>query len=540
MRRIPMVLLCLGALCAYGGESDFPWAELKELYRSQITHELLAAEAKPESAPVAVIDAARYRLHIGAERVEGEVEIAGRLISGMPVAMPLFGPALVLREVGEVVGASLIPAGEGGGVRLLPVAGAESFRVAATFLVQSVEERGAHSLTLTIPSALLSQVQLQLDDGLRLLEAPGIPGPAGEYYLATAGTLQLRYTTATAELERLAPEVDLFTRVVVSPRRVLLEIHGAPARALSEGAVFRLPAGAQLLNTSLKPSEFVPDAGGGYALARAGDSLSPFEVECALTIPEDGSALSFSLPAIDGNVGREGRFLVVEPDDGQVVVQGENLVTNIPIAQLGEGFEVGGSTHFMRMPTAQPITLTVTRFKAEKVMDTVLETQTLHVTFDETGRSLSTLRLELPADIGPRLVLEPVAGSEIWSLAVNGAAKQVYTDAQGAWVVPLDSGQVSVVELAFLREGEPVGLHGTLQVDVPQTGLGAKTLFIGVDLPKRVELQSVEGPVNTTPASEAARPTGLTDTPYVFTQPFYKGGGMRMSVTYKEPVNNTK
>lgn len=540
MRSIPTLILCMGALCAYGGESDFPWSELKDLYRAQLTQELLASHEKPEIAPVAVIDSARYRLHIGVEQVDGEIEIAGRLVSGIPVPLPLFGPEVVLREGGEVVGASLLPAVEQGGIRLLPQTGTESFHVTATFIARTVEERGARSLNLAIPSALRSLVQLQLGDGLRLVEAPGIPGPEGEYYLGTSDALKLRYATASAEPERMVPEVDLFTRVVVSQRRVLLETQGIPVRALPEGTLFRLPAGAQLLNTTLKSSEFVPQDGGTFALSNGEEKPFPFEIESALTFPEDGSPLTFTLPAIDGNAGREGRFLVVEPDDGQVVVQSENLVTSIPVAQLGEGFSAGGSTHFMRVPSGQPITLTVTRFKAEKVMDTVLESQTLLVSFDETGRSLSTLRLELPADIGPRLVLEPVAGSEIWSLAVNGASKQVYTDAQGAWVVPLESGQVSVVELAFLREGEPVGLHGSLQVDVPRTGLGAKTLFIGVDLPDRVELQSVEGPVNTTPTSDGGLPAGLTDTPYLFTQPFYKGGAMQIAVSYKEPVNNTK
>ena len=540
MRSITCMLVCAVALCAYGGESDFPWEELKALYRAQITQELSAGEAVPESAPVVVIDEARYRLNIAAEQIEGELEIVGRLVSGKPVPVPLFGPELVLRAGGEVTGATLLPAGDQGGIQFLPETGAESFRVATSVLIQATEERGIHALTLAIPQALRNVVHLELEDGLRLLEATGIAGPEGEFYLASGEVLQVRYASAVAELESQAPEVDLFTRVVVSQRRVVLETHGVPVRGLPDATLLRLPEGAQLVNTSLKSSEIAPHDSGAYALSGSIDSHQPFVVESALTLPEDGAALTFTLPAIEGNVGREGRFAVVEPDDAQVSVQGENLVANIPATRLDEGFPVAGFAHYMQSPAAQPLTLTVTRFRAEEVIDTVLESQILNVTFDETGRSLSTLRLELPPEIGPRLVLDPVAGGEIWSLTVNGVSRQVYTDGNGAWVVPLDTGKASIVELAFLREGEPVGLHGTLQVDVPRTGFGAKMLFVGVELPERVELQSVDGPVNTKVSSEGGRPEGLADTPYVFFQPFYKGEGMAISVSYKEPVNNTK
>ena len=539
MRSITAILLSAGALCAYGGESTFPWEELKDLYRAKIAQELAGAEALLKSPSVVTIDEARYRLALGADRVEGEVELAGRLVSGEAVPVSLFGPELVLRETQEVAGCTLLPGQENGGILLLPDSGAESFRLLATFLVRSTEERGTRSLTLSIPRAVRNRVQLKMEDGLRLLEAPGIPGPEGEYFLASADTLAARYALATAEVEAQAPEVDLFTRVIVSQRRVLLETHGVPVRALPEAALLHLPVGAQFVSSSLRPSELTPREGGGYAIAGLSDRQQAFVVESVLAIPEDGSALRFTLPSIEGNAGREGRFLVVEPDDGQVVVGGDNLVSSLPVAQLGEGSPAGGATHFMQIPPGQPLSLTVTRFTAEDAMETVLETQVLHVSFDETGRSLSTLRLALPAGTGPRLVLDPIANSEIWSLTVNGASKQVYTDANGAWVVPLDAGQASAVELAFLREGEPVGLHGTLQVDVPRTGLGAKTLYVGVALPGRVELLSVEGPVNTTVAPEGGVPEGLSNVPYIFTQPFYKGEGMRIAVSYKEPVNNT-
>jgi hypothetical protein len=537
MRRFIPGILSLGALCAYGGDASFPWEEFKELYRAKITYDLQTAQKAPVVPALVTFDAADYALRLSATHVEGTLELSGRLVSGLPEEVPLFGPGIVLTETVEVAGASLLP-DERGGTLLLPDGIAETFHMKAAFLARAREDGGAHVLALEIPRAVTNRVGLELEDGLRLLEAPGIPGPTGNYHIATSGTLGLRFAQASALPQIQVPEVDLFTRVLVRQGRLTLETLCISMRALPEATVLRLPEGAQFVGTTLRPSSFTNLAANRYSISRSAEIRQPFVVESAISIPEDGSKIRLALPVIEGNTGREGRFVVVEPDDGQVQVQGEGLVTQIPIVQLGDDFSESRESYFMRIPVDSPIELVVNRFGTGQTIDSVSESQTLHVSFDETGRSLSTLHLELPPDAGPRLSLDPVVDSEIWSVTVNGLDKQVYTGTDGMWIVPLERGKPSVVELAFLREGEAVGLHGALQVDVPRTGLAARMLHVGVDLPDRVALVSVEGPVNTTVSGNEKGTTGLMGAPYIFTQPFYKGEGMSIVISYNEPVNS--
>jgi len=387
MRRLLVAALSLGTLCAYGGESTFPWEELKELYRANIIRELQEAEAVREGPPVATIEEAMYHLRLHASGAEGTATISGSQLRGRATPIPLFGPGLILRETQEIAGASLLPANDDEGILLLPMGEEPNFRLVVDIVAPVKEERGNRVLTLAIPAAVRNRVRLELDEGLRLLEGPGVPGADGAYYLATTGQLIVRY----------------------------------------------------------------------------------------LVIPE---GVSSDLP--------EANLSDLEPMEQRPVV---------------------------------------------------LDSQVLRVSFDETGRSLSTLRLTVPPEGQPRLALDPVPGSEIWALTVNGEPAQVFTDTGGRWVVPLERGRESIVELSFLREGEAIGLQGRLDVEVPRTSLAARVLYVGVELPARVTLVSVEGPVSTAALTTAAPPVGLDGAPYIFTQPFYKGEGMSVAVSYKEPVN---
>jgi len=384
MRWLLIATLALGSRCAYGGEGGFPWEELKELYRAKVARELAEAEGALDGPPLAAIQEAHYHLRLHAENVEGTVTLTGSQLRGKPAPIPLFGPGLLLSETREVRGASLLP-GDDGGIRLLPAVDTPDFGLEADFVAAVAQERGNRVLTLAIPAAVANRVQVELDEGLRLLEAPGLPGADGTFHVEGTGSIVVRYLIARDD--GALPETDL---------------------------------------ADLEPME------------------------------------------------------------------------------------------------QQPV---------------VLDAQVLRVAFDETGRSLSTLRLTLPPESDPRLALKPVPGSEIWALTVNGRPQAIYTDSDGQWIVPLERGRESVVELAFLREGEAVGLQGRLEIEVPHTGLAARMLYVGVDLPGRVALVSVEGPVNTAAPAAEGLPAGLDGAPYIFTQPFYKGEGIDVAISYKEPVN---
>ena len=537
MRILAVLCVLLSAGLCRAAEGGYPWEELKALYREQIARELAPEVApEPEPEPVAVVEYVHYDLELGRDRAGGTMELQGRVLSGTGAELPAFGAGLLLRDIEELTGADLLPVADGE-TRLRTNAGAETFSLRASIFATPSEGRGARVLTIVPPRALMVRLSIALADGLRLLEAPGIADAQGVYHLgAVTAPLVVRYARDTGPVQAEAPEIDLFTRVRVGQRRLFLETWGVPLRPIPPDTTLHLAGGSQFVASSLRPSALQQVDGDALVLHGGDDWREPFSVESVVVLPEDGAPLELRLPYVDKNIGREGRFSVRDPEDGQVTVSGEGLVSDLPVAQLGEGVPLGDDGTYMRVPSNGVVSLAVNRFRAGGGREIVLPYQAVYVSVDETGRSLTTLSLELPREAGPRLVLEPVADGEIWSLRVNDQARQVYSDADGAWVIPLDPGKPSQVELAVIREGEPLGLRGALTVTVPRTGLAARMLYVGVDLPDRVELLSVEGPVNTESNAAKEQPPMVASATYVFTQPFYKGTGVAIEVAYKEPV----
>jgi hypothetical protein len=128
---------------------------------------------------------------------------------------------------------------------------------------------------------------------------------------------------------------------------------------------------------------------------------------------------------------------------------------------------------------------------------------------------------------------------------VNGQKTSIYADRNdgsgntGAerWIIPLARGKVSHVELAFIRQDQKPGLQGKFETRLPATGLPSNSVRIGIALPERLQLLSLEGPVSPAPENHWKKPGGFIGRPYYFSRAFYAGDGLKMMLSYKEPVN---
>jgi hypothetical protein len=190
-----------------------------------------------------------------------------------------------------------------------------------------------------------------------------------------------------------------------------------------------------------------------------------------------------------------------------------------------------------RVPDDGSIVLEVQPFESVSTPPVVLDALSLFVSHDENGTALSVLRATLPGAIGPRFRVQPVEGARIWSLKVNGRNREVYAEEGGAWVLPLAGGTDSEVELAYVTQGEKLGLHGRLDMVLPKTDLPARRVQVGIGLPGRVQLLSLEGPVSPVPPGEAPGvPDDFAGKPHFFSRSFYGGEGMALAASYKEPV----
>ena len=540
MRAVLLPILLLMTAHTWAGEGAAPpWEEFKALYTEHVARQV-RDDACVESEPaVYSLDETEYTLFPGADSVEGEVVVRGRRISGEVKPIPLFGPGLVLAEIGEVDGGALVAAPNSGGIMLLPAEDAGAMQVRARFLARPAQGDGGLTVAIPGPRAAVNTLTLTLPANARLVEAPGIQDERGVWHFAADDALTVRYVERQVGAVPAAPELDTLTRIVVQDKRVLLGTFLLPVRTPPESLDLRVPRGCHYVATSLRPNQIERVDDGLFQLHPARDEQAPFAFEVALDLPENGAPLSFELPAVEGNTGSQGRFVLIEPDDGQVSATASGLVDRIPAARLDEalaGF-VPDCRYFASLPSDESITLDVRRFQTQSAALTVLGTQSLYVSIDDTGRSLSVLTLDLPSEVGPRLVLKPVVGGEIWSLTVNDTARSVFTDEDGHWIIPLDSGQTSHVALSVLHKGPPLGLQGKLEVSVPETGLPSQELRVGLGLPARIEVQSVEGPVSTAKEPDWLLPPDFVGKRYFFSQAFYKGEGLTLAVSYKEPVN---
>lgn len=527
-----------------------PWEEFKSLYRQSIEREMLQQSAAPAKAPqVHSIDEARYRLVIGETGAQGELALSGKVVSGGPDPIPILDNAVAVSEIREVVGGALVSgalvsAPDATRLAFLPDPNAKEFRMTIAFLLRPQEEKGLRAISLAIPASARNSLELTLPQGARLAEEPGIADATGIYHLAAQPRLSVKYLDkeqASAPAVTVI-EIDSVTRVRVEKGRLMMATSFRPTRAAPELLVLHAPTGAQFVGSSLKASRITKSADDRYAIAFPASERAPFSVDFAIDGWAEKGEVGFTLPSIDGNTGAEGRFVVDEPDDGQVTVTGEGLVTGIPVEKLGEGFAdaVGRNRVCLKAQPNMPIMLAYKAFRTVGTPTTVLDTQGLFVSFEENGNVLSVLRMDVPPELGARLKLKAVAGAEIWSLTVNNVKQSVYSGEEGVWIVPLDGAQVSHIELAFLRRGPKLALQGALEAAMPETGLPSRELYVGIALPPRVNLLSLEGPVSPANGEAWQPPKDFLGRPHFFSRSFYRGEGMTFGVAYKEPVNPAK
>jgi hypothetical protein len=534
------VFLILGMPVFGDGGVFVPWEEMKTLYREKLEREF--EKAFEEEPQVYSIDEARYRVRLRSEGAEIEVLVSGKSVSGKPAPIPLFGKDAVVTSVGQVTGGTVMTPSDLDATAILPDSAGIAFQVVARLLAEAVEDSGAKSICVSIPRALQNVLELDVPAGLQLLKAQGIADGDGVYRFSASPSLTIRY----AEKERLEAatviQVDSISRVVPQRGRTIITTHFLPIRPLPESVTFRTPPGAQFLSTSLRNAS-IQDAGPGRVeLKLPNEHQKPFTMEWAQDAPADTSPIMLTLPAIEGNGGQQGRFVIDEPEDGQIAVSAEGTISRVPVERLPEPLRqaAAGAQFCMSVAAESAITLTSTTFQAVSTPPTVLESVYLFSSFEENGNVLSVLIMDVPPEVGPRLSLKAVPGAEIWSLKVNGIGKKVYEGDEGSWMIPLDGGAPSHVELAFLDEKEKLGLQGRLEASVPETGLAAQEVRVGIALPSRVELLSIEGPVSPAKGDEWPIPAEFIGSRHYFSRAFYKGEGMALAVSYKEPVESLR
>ncbi len=543
MRLVTILIAALIAVMPVLGEEGvvIPWNEFKTLYRDNLEREIMKTVAKPKPAPqVYSFDEAQYQCRLRPDGAEVDVLISGKLISGPAKPIPLFTSDVVITAISNASGCTVLSPSDLDATAILPDGSSALFQVAARLLVRAVEDAGAQRISFAIPRALQNTLEVTMPEDLRLLDAQGIADGEGIYRFSASPSLALRYANKQRLEAATVIQIDTLSRISAQRGRTFIATLFLPLRPMPDGLVIDAPPGAKYLSSSLRTSSIREVKDGRYALTLPAEERGVFSIEWALDTPGEAGPITLALPVIEGNGGQQGRFVLEEPEDGQIDATADGLVTRIPADRLPEPLQqaAAGAQFYMSVPVENPITLTPTRFQPVSTPVTVLESQYFFSSFEENGNVLSVLILDVPPDVGPRLELKAVADAEIWSLTVNDVKKKVYGGDDGTWMIPLDSGKPSHVVLAFLEQKEKLGLQGRLEASIPETGLPSQEVRVGIALPARVELLSMEGPVSPAKGDDWPVPTEFVGNRYFFSRAFYKGEGMALAISYKEPVDD--
>ncbi|MBN1807646.1 MAG: hypothetical protein JW909_01160 [Planctomycetes bacterium] len=532
--RMPGMLLLVAIPVwagAFGAESvTLPLEEYKKLYREQLDR---SREQEASGAPVYSLDRASYRLTLSEDRVEGEAVVEGRFISGEPAPIRLFGAGVIVAEAPEVEG-GVLTGGEG--LAFLP-AGKQAFSIRINFLAAAVQEKDVHAVRMDVPRAVTNALKLDVPGHLQVLSAPGLEGGDGVRRFASTERMEVRYRGKPAAAAAAAPpEVDILTGITAQGPKFTATARFAVNRPGNGKLTVRLPSGARLVSPGEEDGAL--EAGPDNVLMVNAARLRTRVFGVSYTTPRQAKGpTAVGLPAVEGNSGSERCFFLVEPEDARMTAADQDAYPVVPAGRLSEDLLHAASPDgpVMQAPASRMVQLMVQEFVPVEAPGMVLDEIEFYVSYEATGRVLSVLRMRVPAAAGRRIAVNRVAEADVWSLRVNGVKRNVYSLDSDKWIVPLDGSGESLVELAFLAKSAKIKLQGRLEGVLPRTGLSARRLHVGIALPERVELMSMEGDLAPSATGRAQAPAEFVGRGHHFSTSFYGGGELRFAVFYKEP-----
>ncbi len=530
-------LLVLALVCTHAAadSATVPWNEFKELYTEHLESKRKKDEDRKSDAPPGyTLRRAEMVVRAAGDTATGEIVIAGESLAPPPVIVPLIGDLTTVSGVRDEQGGNVLRAANAVAFRSNA---SGPFQVTLDVVLPVRQERHERVFDLPAAAAITNALRIELPPGSRLTDAPGIAGPDGRRYIAAGQTQTIRYVNEQEAINAMPPAIDIFTEITVHQHRLRLTSLLAPAQPVTRAFELALPAGARVVSATLQDKWWRLQDDGHYRIELPSDLDRAPEIVAEVDAPVMKS-LRLLLPRIRDNIGSEGNFTVREPVHTRITVQGAELRGNLPAEQLPTAirerwpaladFDYAGEDH--------PITIAFEPLAAISTPTIVLDAVTFYTAYGEDGQLLTTLRLDVPASVGTRLRLKPVADAQVWSVTVNGVRRDMLKEDDRAWIVPLDGNAAAQVEIALISRHERPALRGRLQLTLPETGLSARALYYGLALPKRLELASMDSELAPEDPGRLAHPEYFKGSTYLFTRSFYRGEAIPIALVYREPA----
>ncbi len=523
-----------------------PWDEFKTLYTEKIQQQFDQDHKKEIPKTIISIDEAHYKVSIDGSEALVDVLIKGKQLQGKPEPLPLFDHNVAISQINNVEGGAIISnvSSDNPGYFFYIDSSTEdkTFQVSLTLVVSLLEDRQSQKLSFKIPTAVRNVLDVELPLETELIEHPGIQQSVQRYYFSPDDQLTLRFADSTKRDQQIV-DVDTFTQIELEGDKYVFTFHCVPDHFSKQNIVLAFDSPLRYLDSSLPASRLRPSGPNMLVIDTGRNDNKEFTLRFEADAKQ--SLADLQLPALTGNIGREGIFQIIEPVEAQISLSGEKLQRDLSYNRLPASIKLNSdvSGDFQKIEKSHSFNLDLKRFDAVEAPQIVLNELFFYTSFAENGNEISVIRIELPKQAGDRLELKPIPNTEIWSLLVNGKKKEVFTqtndDQKTIWVIPLEENESSVVELTYIQNHKKLGLEGRLSITVPETGLAAEKVFVSVGLTDRVELVAVEGDL--TPAETAQCPVvkSFTGKPYIFQYPFYRGKALEAAIFYKEPLESS-
>jgi hypothetical protein len=547
-KLIFLILLFLVTDSIWAGESvSVPWKEFKTLYTESITRQMME-ETKKEKAPMIYsIESALYIITIDQQTVKGDVVLAGKVISGTPDLIPLFGNEVVIKDLNIVSGGSLLCDQKHHYKIFFLPDGNKNFEISFSFFTPIQEDNSSRFVSIAVPQALKNSLILTLAPEFSLVAAPGIKNSDETYHFSARSNLTIRFWDRAAVSAALVVKMDTLALIKLHGRQAVITTTFIPLQPVTTSFILEISENTTYLSSTLKSTWITALDEHRYQINIPTGSIDSFSIQTAQDESQTGGNYKFFLPRIIGNTGNQGNFIVEQPDDGQISLSENKRVSRLPVSRLNSKLlaVAGRDRFFMKIFPQEEISFSVKRFQTVSTPPIVLDSIAFFTSYEDNGSVLSVLIMDIPPEAGPRLSMKAIPNAEIWSLKVNGQKINSFED-QGEpsknspnkrWIIPLAGGETSHVELAIIRQIEKLGLHGKLEAELPAAGLPSTSVRIAIALPERLQLLSLEGPVSPAPENKWEKPDEFIGKPYFFSRAFYTGEGIKMTLFYKEPVN---
>lgn len=481
------------------------------------------------------LDESHFKVMPGRKQISVGCRIEGRMLKGKPgEKIKLFNSTLLMTGAMKETACNLVSCDDA--LYVVPtVAGGGKFSAEFSFAVIPSEGLDSSSCKIPVPYCLKNVLDVETVKGIRLLSADGANIAPSSYAVASGTNCEMRFKPESAEAEiARVPDIDIFCDITIEKRRTLVTAHFLPHQDSVREFSVKLPDAARVTSLSLPGSAVERIPGDILKITVPEKNKTVFQISFMLENSGSDGSVKFLLPKVQGNAGREGLFVIKEPENANIVFAAKGDIEDSALPHSFSELNISKDS-CVREALKGELAFNIRYLEKVKAPEFVADAIYFMTNFSENGNIMTTMYLSLPAGFPDnKLMIKKVKGSEIWGLKVNGVNSSVLEFDKDTWVIPLNRSEKSDIELSFLSKGEKTGLRGRLEALLPDTGLSTEKLFFTALLPEHLEVVSADSPLAPFAGTPRPLPKGFKGKSYSFSGSFCKGSTISTALEYNE------